>query len=169
MKITETDRLGIRRMSVDDCDFMLELLTDSAWLQFIGDSGARTLDDARKYISEKVVAMYQRLGFGLYLVELKSRAVPIGICGLIKRDSLEDVDIGFAFLPEYRGSGYAFESSAAVLEYGRTILGLNRIVAITFTDNDRSVGLLQRLGFTHERMINLSNGDREEMLFALDF
>src|ERR1051325_3355107 len=113
MKVLETDRLILRHLTVEDSEFILELLNDPSWLRFIGNRGVRTLDDARDYILKSFVAMYERLGFGLYLTELKSEGVPVGICGLIKRDSLEDVDIGFAFLPKFRGEGYAYESASA--------------------------------------------------------
>ena len=168
MKVLETDRLVLRWMSLDDSEFMLELLTDPSWIRFISDRGARTVDDASDYISTKIVPMYERIGFGLYLTALKSDGRPIGICGLIKRDALEDVDIGFAFLPQFRASGYAFESASAVMAHGKSVLGLNRIVAITSPDNKRSARLLEKLGFKFERMIKLSSGDREDMLFASD-
>lgn len=103
MKILETERLVLRHLTVEDSEFILELLNDPSWLRFIGDKGVRTLDAARDYILKNLVAMYEKLGFGLYLVEIKGEGVPVGICGLVKRDSLEDVDIGFAFLPKYRG------------------------------------------------------------------
>lgn len=112
--------------------------------------------------------MYAGLGFGLYLTELKEGGIPIGICGLIKRDSLEDVDIGFAFLPGFRGKGYAYESASAVMAYGRKVLGLNRIVAITTPDNHGSARLLEKLGMHFERTIRLSNDTEELSLFASD-
>lgn len=166
MKILETERLILRWMSIDDSVFMLELLNDPSWIQFIGDRGARTADDASDYILNKIIPMYERIGFGLLLTELKSDGSPIGMCGLIKRDSLEDVDIGFAFLPKYRANGYAFESASAVMTNGRSVLGLNRIVAITSPKNDRSVKLLERLGFEFERMITLYAEGSQNMLFA---
>jgi RimJ/RimL family protein N-acetyltransferase len=154
-KILETDRLILRRLSVEDNEFILELVNDPLWLRFIGDRGVHTLEDARDYILKGPVAMYARLGFGSYLVERKSDGIPLGICGLIKRDALEDVDLGFAFLPEYRAQGYAYESAAAVLAYGQSVFGLKRIVAITSPDNDQSAKLLEKLGFTFEKMIQL--------------
>ncbi|MFN2453379.1 MAG: GNAT family N-acetyltransferase [Pyrinomonadaceae bacterium] len=166
MKVLETERLILRRLTVEDGEFILELLNDPAWLRFIGDKGVRTLDDARNYILQSPVAMYERLGFGLYLTELKNEGVPIGICGLIKRDSLEDVDIGFAFLPKFWGKGYAYESAAAVMAYGKRTFGLNRIVAITTPDNYDSAKLLEKLGFRFERMLKLSDDSAEIRLFA---
>src|SRR6185503_18613176 len=132
----ETTRLTIRRLSADDAEFILKLLNEPSWLRFIGDKGVRTVEDARAYILNGPVEMYSRLGFGLYLVELKEEGISIGMCGLIKRDALEDVDIGFAFLPEYWGKGYAYEAAAAVMSYARSALGLKRVVAITSVDND---------------------------------
>jgi RimJ/RimL family protein N-acetyltransferase len=166
LKVLETNRLSLRRLSVEDEAFILELVNDPLWLRFIGDRGLRTLEDARNYILKEPVAMYERAGFGLYLVEHKSDGLPLGICGLINRDALDDVDIGFAFLPEFRAQGYAYESASAVLAYGRSVLGLKRIVAITSPDNDRSVQLLEKLGFTFEKMIQLPNDRETVKLFA---
>jgi RimJ/RimL family protein N-acetyltransferase len=166
MKVLETERLILRRLTVDDDEFILELLNDPSWLRFIGDKGVRTPDAARDYILKSLVSMYERLGFGLYLTELKGEGVPIGICGLNKRDSLEDVDIGFAFLPKFRGEGYAYESASAVMEYGKSNFGLNRLVAITSPDNYGSAKLLEKLGFNFERMVKLSDDSTEVRLFA---
>ncbi|HLM56220.1 MAG TPA: GNAT family N-acetyltransferase [Pyrinomonadaceae bacterium] len=166
MKVLETERLVLRRLTTEDDAFILELINDPAWLRFIGDRGIRTLEAAREYISNNLLAMYERHGFGLYLAELKGEGVPAGICGLIKRDSLEDVDIGFAFLPQFRRRGYGYESAAGVLEYGRKTLGLKRIVAITSPDNSVSAGLLDKLGFTYERTMRLSEDSEEVFLFA---
>jgi RimJ/RimL family protein N-acetyltransferase len=168
MKVLETERLILRRMTVEDSEFILELLNDPSWLRFIGDKGVRTLEDARGYILKSLVAMYERLGFGLYLTELKDGGVPAGICGLIKRDSLEDVDIGFAFLPEFCGKGYAYESASAVMAYGKRTFGLNRLVAITTPDNYPSAKLLEKLGFNFEGMVKLSDDSEEVSLFASD-
>ncbi len=166
MKVIETERLALRRLTDEDAEFILRLLNDPAWLRFIGDRGVRTIEAAREYISKTLAPMYERQGFGLYLTELKREGVPVGLCGLIKRDSLEDVDIGFAFLPQFRGTGYGYEAAAAVLEYGREAFGLRRIVAITSPDNQGSARLLEKLGFTFERMVRLSDDAAEVCLFA---
>ncbi|TCZ78431.1 N-acetyltransferase [Paenibacillus albiflavus] len=167
MKVLETDRLVLRFLTPDDAEFMFELLNSPGWLEFIGDKGIKTVEDARDYILKGPVEMYNRLGFGLYLTELKADAVPIGVCGLIKRDGLEDVDIGYAFLPNFWGKGYAYESAAGVLAYGKEVLGINRIVAITSTDNLRSAKLLEKLGLQFERMVKLSNDGEEIRLFGM--
>jgi RimJ/RimL family protein N-acetyltransferase len=166
MKVLETDRLVLRRFSTDDAAFVLELLNEPAWLRFIGDKGVRTLEDARQYLLNGPMAMYERSGFGLYRVERKEDGVPMGMCGLLKRDTLKDVDIGFAFLPRFWGKGYAREAAAAVLALGKASLGLERIVAITNPDNDSSIRLLESLGFRFEEMLRLSSDGAETKLFA---
>jgi RimJ/RimL family protein N-acetyltransferase len=165
MIVLETERLTLRHLCEDDAAFILALLNEPSFLQFIGDKGVRTLEDARNYILNGPMDMYARLGFGLYLVELKDSKLPLGMCGLIKRNTLEDVDIGFAFLPEYWGQGYAYEAAAAVMAYGKDDLGLNRIVAITSPDNQASGRLLEKLGLRFEQMIRLSKDGEEVRLF----
>ncbi len=166
MIVLETERLILRFITVADSEFILELLNDSAWLQFIGDRGVRSLDDARHYILRSLLPTYERNGFGLYLTELKDEGVPIGTCGLIQRDALEDVDLGFAFLPKYRGKGYAYESAAAVVAYGKKTFGFNRLVAITAANNSDSVKLLSKLGFSFERSVKLAGADEGVWLFS---
>ena len=166
MTVVETDRLVLRRLSGDDAEFILRLLNEPSFLRFVGDRGVRTLDDARAYIQRGPMDSYDRHGFGLYLVVLKEGLVPIGICGLVKREALEDVDIGFAFLPEYWSKGYAFESARAVLGYARSVVGLPRVVAITTPDNASSIRVLEKLGLGFERMVRLKEGEPEIKLFA---
>jgi len=168
MKALETDRLVLRRMSVEDADFMLGLLNDPSWLRFIGDRGVRTREEARAYILKGPVDMYDRLGFGMYLTELKEEGVPIGICGLVKRDFLADVDIGFALLPGFWGQGYAYEAASAVMEHGKGALGLKRIVAITNPENQSSIRLLEKLGLKFDRMIRATADGPEIRLFVWD-
>jgi RimJ/RimL family protein N-acetyltransferase len=164
--VLETARLVLRRLSADDADFILELLNQSSFIRYIGDKGVRNTDDAIRYIETGPIASYERFGFGLYLVELKETGASIGMCGLLKRDSLPDVDVGFAFLPGYWSQGFAFESAAAVMNYGRGALGLRRIVAITSLDNDASIKLLEKLGLRFEGLIKLSEDQAEVKLFA---
>lgn len=166
MKVLETERLILRRFTVGDDAFILELLTDPAWLRFIGDKGVKTLSDARDYLLKGPVDMYERLGFGAYLTERKSDGVPMGLCGLIKRDALDDVDLGFAFLPPFRAMGYAYEAASAVMAYGKKAFGLTRIVAITSPENVVSARLLEKLGFVYEKMVSLGEGGPEVRLFA---
>jgi RimJ/RimL family protein N-acetyltransferase len=166
LTVIETGRLILRRLAVDDAEFIVELLNQPSFLRYIGDKEVRNNADAVRYIQAGPLASYERFGFGLYLVELKETGVPIGICGLLKRDSLPDVDVGFAFLPSYWSQGYAFEAAAAVMTYGRDVLGLRRIVAITSPDNEGSIRLLEKLGLRFERLIKLSADQSEVRLFG---
>jgi RimJ/RimL family protein N-acetyltransferase len=168
VNVLTTSRLTLRRLSPADAEFIVELLNDPAFLRFIGDKAVRNADDARQYILDGPVASYERNGFGLWLVELKETGHPVGMCGLLKRESLPDVDIGFAFLPAYRSQGYAFEAASAVLNYGRTEFGLKRIVAITNPDNAGSIRVLHKIGMRFERMITVSEGEPEIQLLAIE-
>jgi RimJ/RimL family protein N-acetyltransferase len=164
----ETARLRLRRLTADDAPFILELLNEPSWIRFIGDRGVRTLDDARRYIAEGPAAMYERHGVGLLLVESKGDGDRLGMCGLLRRDALPDLDIGFAFLPRHWGRGYAFESAAAVLEHARRDLGVARILAITSLDNDSSIRLLEKLGLVFQRVLRMPGDDEELRLFAIE-
>lgn len=166
--VLETERLLLSHLSVNDTEFILELLNDPAFLEFVGDKGVRTLDDAREYILTGPVDSYKRHGFGLYMVRLKVGGAPIGICGLVKRESLEDADIGFGLLPAFRGKGYAIEAAAAVLEHARAALGFSRILAVTSPDNHGSIRILKKLGLRFEKMISLSDDDPDIKLFVSD-
>ena len=153
MRVLETERLALRWLGAADAHFMLELMNDPHWLRYIGDRGIRSIEAAREYING-VRAMYARLGFGLYVVELKDVDTAMGICGLIKRDWLEDVDLGFAFLARFRGNGYACEAASATLDYAESAVGLRRVVAIVSPENHHSRRLLARLGMQFERMVH---------------
>lgn len=164
MIVLETERLNLRWFDIKDAPFILELVNDPAWIQFIGDKRVKNLEDAKNYIVNGPIDMYNKIGFGLYLVERKEDLIPLGMCGLIKRDSLEDVDIGFAFLEKFRSKGYGYESASAVMEYGVQKLGIKRIVAITSTDNVDSGNLLEKVGLRFEKII--SDSGEELKLFG---
>jgi len=157
--VTATDRLILRRLNPDDAAFILELVNDPDWLRYIGDKDVHNLEDARGYIGNGPMAMYARVGFGLWRVELRDGGEPIGICGLIKRETLDDVDIGFAYLPRFRRRGYAREAARATIDHGANVLGLRRIVAITSPDNAASGRLLEAIGLKFERVLELSRAD----------
>lgn len=171
MNVLETDRLVLRRLSSSgdtDAHFLLGLLNQPSYLRFIGDKGVRTLADAHRYLETGPLASYERHGFGLFLVTLKDGGTPIGICGLLKRDTLPDVDIGYALLPAYEGRGYALEAAQAVLRYGQTTHGLRRIVATTTLDNDASMRLLRKIGLHLEGRIRTEENGPEVNLFAIE-
>lgn len=142
----ETGRLTLRQLTTADAPLILALLNDPDFLRFVGDRKVRTEADACAYLANGPLASYARHGFGPYAVELKPDGVPIGICGLFKRDHLPEPDLGFAFLPAWRSQGYAGESARAVLADSNVRLGLSRVLAIVDPANERSVALLKRLG-----------------------
>jgi RimJ/RimL family protein N-acetyltransferase len=148
--VLETERLRLRWLCDRDAPFVLELLNDPDFRRFIGDKGARSLDDARAYIEKGPVVSYATHGFGLYLVESRAEATPMGICGLIRREQFTDVDVGFAFLPAFRSRGIAFEAALGTLEHAARDLGLGRIIAMVSPDNAASIRLIERLGLRYE-------------------
>ena len=166
MIVCESARLRLRQLLDTDAPFILELLNEPDFIRNIGDRRIRTLEDARSYIQHGPMVSYSQHGFGLFLVELRENAAPIGICGLLKRDYLDDIDVGFALRESYRGRGYAFEAAAAVMRHGREDLGINRIVAITSPDNDASMKVLRKLGLEFERTLRIPDQARETRLFT---
>ena len=168
MNVIETERLNLREVTERDAAFVLELLNDPDFVRNVADRGVRTLEEARRYIAERFVASYRRDGFGFWLVEPKGSTVPAGICGLVRRDTLPEVDVGYAFLPPFRSKGYASESAAAVLAYARDVVGLKRLLAITSPDNTVSMRVLEKLGMRFERIVSLAPGEPEVRLFAAD-
>jgi RimJ/RimL family protein N-acetyltransferase len=166
MRILKTERLELRELSLADDEFILELLNEPGFLRHIGDKGVRTLGDAREYIAQGPAQSYGRFGFGLYLACLAGGDEPVGICGLLKRDTLADVDLGFAFLSRYCRKGYATESAAAVLDYGRRRFKLKRIVAIAAPENYGSIAVLEKIGLKFERMVRLGGDAADLKLFG---
>ena len=164
--ILKTERLRLRKFSIADAEFILRLLNEPSFIQNIGDKGVRNLDDARAYVLNGPIASYDKFGFGLWLVESRESGIPMGMCGLLKRDALEDVDIGYAFVPEFWSKGYALEAASAVMLYASKPLGLKRVVAITDPDNQSSIRLLEKIGFGFERMIRLTEDAPEIKLFG---
>ncbi len=166
MKVIETERLILRELNADDAAFICQLVNEPAWLRFIGDRGIRTEEQARDYILTGPMKMYAQHGYGLWLVALKETGDPIGICGLIKREIQEDVDLGFAFLAAHWRKGYAYESAKATMVHGKERFGITRLVAILSPDNVASGCLLEKLGFGFERMIRLAKNAPEIRLYA---
>lgn len=166
MKILETDRLILREIVETDGEFILDLLNQPSFIKYIGDRNVRSVDGAREFIRTRFMESYKQFGFGLWAVELKETNETIGICGFVKRDSLPEADIGFALLPQFERKGYAFESAAATLEYGKERLNFNRVLAITSKDNFASGRLLEKLGFAFERFIKMTDDSEEIKLFS---
>ncbi|MEL6302244.1 MAG: GNAT family N-acetyltransferase [Pseudomonadota bacterium] len=141
--------LTLRKLTLADAPFIVRLLNEPSWLQYIGDRKVRTKADAEGYLKDGPLAMYKQHGFGLYLVEYEGQ--PAGLCGLLTRETLPQPDLGFALLPEFAGRGIAFEASRIVLKAASEQFVLNSVCAITRPDNQRSISLLGRLGFSYER------------------
>lgn len=164
-----TERLTLRRLTLDDGEFILALLNEPSFIEMIGDRGVRTVEEAQGYIRKGALASYERFGFGMYLTALKTDGTPIGICGLLKRDTLPDIDVGFAFRPAFWRRGYAYESCLAVIEQGRQEFGVKRLVAITSPKNLGSGKVLEKLGLRFEKMICLTEDGEELRLFSRDY
>lgn len=168
MEITQTSRLRIRTITLDDADvaFHLALLNDPAFIENIGDRGVRTMEESRRYLLEGPVTMQEQRGHSMYVVELKD-GTRIGMCGLIKRDTLEHVDIGYAYLPAYRGQGYAYEAAKAVVEHARA-LGIPRLAGITSPGNEASIQLLLKLGLAFQGITYLKPDDPGTNLYLAE-
>ena len=169
MKILETERLRLRTLDQDDAVFYLALVNTPGFIEFIGDRGIRTVEAAAQAIAEGPMAMQAKLGHSIYLVERKDSGEPVGMSGLIKRDTLDHVDIGYAFLPEHCGKGYAYEAAQAVLEHARSDIKLTRLLAITSPGNVASIGLLEKLGLRLEKVVHLTAEDTGTNLYSLVF
>ncbi len=146
--ILETPRLTMREAGIEDAPFVLELLNAPGFLQGIGDRGVRNLDQARNYIETRMVGSYRDHGFGMWVATVKGADQPAGLCGLVRREVLPHVDLGYAFLERYWGHGYAQEAAMAVLDHARGLLGLATVAAIVNPDNWASRRVLEKIGFT---------------------
>ena len=163
-----TRRLRLDLLTCADTAFICGLLNEPGFTKYIGDKGVRTEDDARQYLREGPIDSYEKHGFGLYIVRLSGSGDAIGICGLLQRDGFDIPDLGFAFCEEYWGQGYASEAARAVLEYGRSELGLDRIIAMADAANEASVRVLEKLGFRFERKVTMPGDTVEVSLYRID-
>jgi [ribosomal protein S5]-alanine N-acetyltransferase len=164
--VIETKRLSLRHVHDSDAPFILELLTDKDFLVNVGDRGVHDLSSARRYIEEGPLASYRSYGFGLYLAELRSTTLALGLCGLLRRDSHPDVELGFALLPRARGFGYALEAVQGTMKFATHVLGLKRIVAIAAPHNQASIRILQRVGLRFERIVQWTRNGEDSRLYV---
>lgn len=162
----ETERLLLTELTDDDAAFILGLVNVPSFLRYIGDRGVRTLDDARRYVRQGPVASYEQYGYGLLRMGLKPDGTPIGMCGVLRRDTLPEPDLGFSMLPAWWSRGYAYEAAAAVMAHARESAGVGRVLAITNVDNDPSIRLLGKLGFRFEKLLRLAEDPTELRLFV---
>lgn len=164
--VLQTQRLRLRRFDAHDADFILALLNDPGWHRFIGDRGVRSDDDAREWIASRLIETYERLGYGFWAVQRHDSDELLGLCGLIKRDTLPDVDVGYAFLPAHRGQGYAREAVLGCLQHARDVLGMPRVLAITSPENTASQRVLEAAGMRLEDRRTLAGEERETCVYA---
>lgn len=163
----QTERLNLRRLTLEDADLMLAVWNDPAFVRHVGDRGIRTLEEARQAMTEGPLMLYEKYGYGPYRVALKNDDTAIGICGIFRREALSDPDIGFALLPEYCGKGYAFEAARAVIDYARDVLELATLTAIVSPANAASIGLIGKLGLGLERMYTWPDDDEEVAIYSM--
>lgn len=167
MIVAKTQRLILSEVTLEDADFFVELMNTPKWIKYIGDRKISSENDAKQHLKKTILKCYKEHGFGFYKVCLKVDPLTIiGICGLIKREELEDVDIGFGFLPAYEGNGYGYESAITILKLAKEKFGIKRIAAITLALNTDSINLIQKLGMTFEKKVNPFEEDEELLLFA---
>ena len=164
--IVETPRLELRELTLDDAGFILGLVNEPSFLSNIGDKGVRTLEDAKQFILDGPWIRDQKPGYGQFMVELKPDGIPIGVCGLLYREILDVTDVGCAFLPAYWRQGIAHEAASAIMEYGRSTLGVEKIVGLTSKDNLASIGLLEKFGMKFERIVKMSDDDPGTVLYS---
>lgn len=166
MTILSTQRLELSKITLNDAGFLLELMNDKAWIQNIGDRGIHNLEDAENYIRETFFKSYETYGFGFYVISLKSTGEAIGTAGLIDREGIEGVEVGYGLLPAYRGKGYAFEATQAIFNYAKSELNIEKVVAIVNPNNEKSIFLLERLGLRFEKMIQFPGEEKEVKYFS---
>ena len=162
----DTERLRLRKMTLDDTGLMLAVWNDPAFIRHVGDRGIRTTEDARDAMRKGALHLYEAYGYGPYRIALKDNDTPIGICGLFRRDGLDEPDIGYSTLPDFCGQGYAYEAATAVLDYAQAELALQRLIAIISPTNEASIGLIRKLGFEFERMHTMPDDEEEICIYV---
>jgi RimJ/RimL family protein N-acetyltransferase len=169
MNIAETSRLVLSKITVDDAPFILELMNSPGWLTYIGDRNVKTVEEAATYIQNNQLKVYETHGFGYYKVQLKAdKLKSIGSFGLLKREVLEHVDIGFSLLPEYHGQGFGLEGSTAIMNLAKNTFNIKTVCAITLPENKPSIHLLEKLGLSYQKRVKPFDNDEELLLFAKD-
>lgn len=167
-KTYETERLIIKLVDIDDAEFLMQLLNTEKWLKNIGDRNIHNLEDAKKYVREKNLPNIEKLGYGNCVVILKSNNEKIGTVGLYDRDGIDGVDIGFAFLEEYEGKGYAYESAKKIIDVGINEFGIKKVSAITLPTNKSSIKLIEKLGLKFKEVVRIPNDTEDLNLYELN-
>lgn len=167
MIVAETERLILSKITVDDAPFIFRLMNMPKWIKFIGDRNVKSVEDAATYIQNNQLKSYERHGFGYYKLQLKSDNLkPIGSFGLVKRDTLEHIDIGFSLLPEFEGQGFGFEGATAIMTLAKEMFHINTLCAITLPENKASIHLLEKLGLSYQKTVKPFEDDKELLFFV---
>lgn len=162
----QTERLKMEKLSIEDAEFIFTLLNSPTWLKYIGDRNIHDIETAKSYIVNQYIKEYEQKNYGTYKIVLKETKEPIGVCGFYKRDYLENLDVGYALLPQHEGLGYAFEAISSILEYGKHVLKLDLIYAITSANNHKSQALLDKLNFKMEKKFLHKNNHQKTWLYS---
>lgn len=165
--VLQTARLSLRRLTLDDAGLMLAIWNDPAFIRNVSDRGIRTIAEARQAMTEGPLKLYEDFGYGPYRVSIADSDMPIGICGIFRREGLDDPDIGYALLPDHYARGFAHEAAVAVVDHARNDLGIRRLVAVVSPDNTRSIRLLGKLGLEFEKMVRLPGDDYDVSLYGV--
>jgi RimJ/RimL family protein N-acetyltransferase len=164
--ILETNRLVLRKLTLQDSSFIIELLNTPDWLKYIGERYVKNEEQAIAYLENGPLKSYHENGYGLWLVETKVDKRKIGMCGILNRPILEHPDIGYAFLPEFTGQGYAVEIAEAVMAYAFTSLKVTTLLAITLPENERSINVLEKIGMRCVKRFHFAGNDDELLLYS---
>ena len=165
-KILETENLILREFTENDAAFIIELVNSEGWLKYIGDKNIKTDAQAKEYLLNGPIKSYAQNGYGLAMVELKNDKTPIGMCGIINRETLDHPDIGFAFLPDFANKGFGYEIASKTLQYATGELGIDKVLAITVPENNASIKLLEKIGMTFQKRFNFQNDNTELLLYS---
>lgn len=163
----ETERLTMRRLTLDDAELMLAVWNDPAFYEHVGNREIYTVEEAHEALNGGALQLYAKYGYGPFRVALRENDLPIGTCGLFRREGFADPDIGWSILPEFVGKGYGYEAASAVLQYAFDDVGLTRVVAFITDTNAPSIGLARKLGLRYERMARLVGDDEDVCLYSV--
>ena len=166
--IANTKRLSLRKIDLNDADFMLELLNDKTFINSINNRNIRDIEQAKTYIQEKMLISYRLHKYGMYIVEITETQERIGVCGLVFRDQFEYPDIGYAYLQRYHGKGYAKEAAFALLEYIKGEKEFKKILAICQAQNLASISVIEAMGFNYEKIVRLDGEDKDLNYYSAD-
>jgi RimJ/RimL family protein N-acetyltransferase len=167
--ILQTERLSLRKFTLDDAEFIIELTNSASWLRFIGDRNTKTIESAKAYIERVGLKNYDSIGYGLFLVELTDNKTPIGLCGFMNRNTLPSPDIAFAYLPQFEGKGYAYEMATALMDYAKNQLNFTDLIAIVVPENARSINLIEKLGMKFVKEFRFEGDDEDLFLYKFTF